>query len=137
MKKTPLHTTTANEVFSGEPNSSAGLTPTKPSNSSMDTKAISELADALEADCEGAILNLTPKHCRLIVESLRNSAGATNSRSASAAEYRGTRATVARILAHKMPSLRVDDLPGKYAHAIADEVIATLALSSPHYRSDP
>jgi hypothetical protein len=37
------------------------------------------------------------------------------------------RETVARILAHKMPSLRMaDDTPGKYAHSIANEIVAAL-----------
>jgi hypothetical protein len=37
------------------------------------------------------------------------------------------RETVARILAHKMPSLRMaNDTPGNYAHSIADEIVAAL-----------
>lgn len=87
------------------------------------------LADAFERDLDDAILNLTPRHCKLIVEALRHSSGATNA--VSVPPSMSARETVARILAHKMPSLRVDDRPGKYAHAIADEVLTTLALSSP------
>ena len=37
------------------------------------------------------------------------------------------REAVARILAHKMPSLRMaNDTPGNYAHSIADEIVAAL-----------
>lgn len=50
----------------------------------------------------------------------------------SSAESVPARETVALILAHKMPSLRMaNDTPGNYAYSIADEIVAALFSALP------